>query len=128
MSLGDTLRAAREAKRLSLADLNRSTRIRTHYLEAIEDERFTDLPPPPYAQIFLRSYALAVGLSAREVLERYLAMTGESPVRHETLWEETAESAAAAKKSPALVWILMGLAIALAVGIALYFAWQILGG
>jgi len=128
LSLGDMLRAAREAKRLSLDDLNRSTRIQTHYIEAIEEERFTDLPPPPYSQIFLRAYARAVGLSPREVLERYLAMTGEAPARQETLWEESAEAATVAKKPGIVVWILLGLAIALALGIALYFVWQVLAG
>ena len=128
LSLGDMLRAAREAKRLSIDDLNRATRIRTHYIEAIEEERFTDLPPPPYSQIFLRAYASAVGLSPREVLERYLAMTGEAPARQETLWGESAEAATVAKKPGVVVWIAIGLAIALALGIALYFVWQVLAG
>jgi cytoskeletal protein RodZ len=130
--LGDTLRAAREAKRLSLDELNRLTRIQTHYIEAIEEERFTDLPPPPYSQIFLRAYARAVGLPTRDVLDRYLAMTGEAPARRETLlWEEsgeTQEPAKVTKKRALGVWIALGLAIALALGIAGYFVWVILSG
>jgi cytoskeletal protein RodZ len=126
-SLGDVLRSAREAKRLSLEDMNRLTRINPPYLEAIEDERFTDLPPPPYSQIFLSAYARAVGLSPREILERYLAMTGESPVRREALWEES-EPATIAKKPGPLAWILIGLVVALAVGGVLFAILKIFGG
>lgn len=126
--LGDALRAAREAKRLSLDDMNRLTRISPQYLEAIEEERFTDLPPPPYSQIFLSAYARAVGLSSRQVIERYLAMTGESPLRRVTLWEETVEPASVAKKPGPLVWILIGLVVALAVGVGLFVLLQVFGG
>jgi cytoskeletal protein RodZ len=117
--LGETLRAAREAKRLSMEDLIRTTRIQPRYLEAIEEDRFTDLPPPPYAQIFLASYAKAVGIPAREILDRYCGITGETQASRVAIWEESAEAAPAPRRRPLGLWVSVGAVVALLVVIAL---------
>lgn len=51
---------------LSLADVERDTRINRAYLEAIEDGRFTDIPAPIYARGFVRSYARHLGLDPEQ--------------------------------------------------------------
>lgn len=116
-SLGEMLRAAREAKRLSVPDLIRATRIVPRYIEAIEEDRFTDLPPPPYAQIFLTSYAKAVGLPPREVLERYCGITGEAPAHKQKIWEESAEQVAPPRARP-FPWVIVVVVVVLLVAIA----------
>lgn len=117
-SVGAALRAAREAKRLSIQDLNRSTRIQVSYLEAIDEDRFTDLPPAPYVEIFLASYAKAVALPPREILDRYYGLTGESPTSQLKVWDEAAEEAVAprARRFP---WLLIVLVVALLVAVVL---------
>jgi transcriptional regulator with XRE-family HTH domain len=60
--IGETLRRAREARRLSLTDAERLTKIRAAYLAALEEERFSALPPRPFAKGFLRTYARLLGL------------------------------------------------------------------
>ena len=116
-SLGETLRAAREAKRFSVSDLNRTTRIIPRYIEAIEEDRFTDLPPPPYAQMFLSAYAKGVGLPAHEILERYCGVTGELPAHQQKIWEESSEQAPAPRARP-FPWILVVVVVLLLVAIA----------
>jgi len=62
--VGRQLRKAREEKGLSLEQVQKSTRIKRVYLEAIEADRFDDLPGPVQARGFIRSYASHVGLDA----------------------------------------------------------------
>jgi cytoskeletal protein RodZ len=72
------LREAREALKLDLAQVAEDTRIRQHFLEAIEAGRFEELPGSAYAPAFLRGYASCVGLDVGRVLQVY--RSGDSPV------------------------------------------------
>lgn len=59
---GDILRAAREERGLTLAQIAEVTRIAQRQLEAIERSDFAALPGTPYAVGFARAYARAVGV------------------------------------------------------------------
>lgn len=59
---GESLRAARKAKGLSLTDVAAETRIAQRHLEMIEAGDFAGLPGRTYAIGFSRSYAREVGL------------------------------------------------------------------
>lgn len=67
-SLGQTLQRARQARGTTLEDAERVTRIPRKYLEALEQERYTILPPPVYARGFLRSYAGYLDLDPAELM------------------------------------------------------------
>lgn len=67
---GQLLRAARESKKLSLKQVMQTTRIRLHYLEAMEADDFSSLPSAAQARGFLRSYAQFLGLDAAELAPR----------------------------------------------------------
>ncbi|SDT47339.1 protein RodZ, contains Xre-like HTH and DUF4115 domains [Paenibacillaceae bacterium GAS479] len=69
--LGQTLRTAREEMGLSLDELQEMTKIRKHYLVAIEEGNYSALPGSFYARAFVKNYAEAVGLNAEEVLGYY---------------------------------------------------------
>jgi cytoskeleton protein RodZ len=71
--LGSELREARVQRGLSLEQVTYETRIRARYLEALEDERFQDLPGEAYAKGFLRTYADFLGLDGSQMLARYRA-------------------------------------------------------
>jgi cytoskeleton protein RodZ len=49
------------------------TRIRTRYLQALEDERFELLPGSVYGKGFLRAYADYLGLESQLFAEEYNA-------------------------------------------------------
>lgn len=71
VGIGERLRNAREARRITLDDAAQQTRIRVAYLQALEDEEFGKLPAPIYAKGFLRAYAAALGLDSDELVAVY---------------------------------------------------------
>lgn len=68
MEIGETLIEAREAKNLSLDDIQEITKIQKRYLVAIEQNDFHALPGRFYARAFIKEYAQAVGLDSAQIL------------------------------------------------------------
>jgi cytoskeletal protein RodZ len=66
--LPQRLYAARERKRVDLSRAERDTKIRAHYLDALERGDWRALPGAVYTKGFLRNYALYLGLDPEEVL------------------------------------------------------------
>jgi cytoskeleton protein RodZ len=77
-STGGLLKATREALGLDLRDVAEVLRIRYPYLEAIEGNRFDDLPGSTYAVGFVRTYAEHLGLEGAEVVARFRRETDAS--------------------------------------------------
>jgi cytoskeleton protein RodZ len=69
--VGPALRAARRALGLSLAQASRDTRIRVHYLQALEREDFPAIRGDVYARGFLRTYSSYLGLDPEAMLQTY---------------------------------------------------------
>ena len=69
--VGSLLEREREKRGLSLDQLSQITRLRKFYLEAIEDEKWDNLPSPVYVKGFIRSYAQGVGIDAQEAISLY---------------------------------------------------------
>ncbi len=68
-TVGERLRAAREARGLTLAQVAGETRIPQRHLQTIEAGDFTALPARTYAISFSKNYARMVGLDADQVAE-----------------------------------------------------------
>lgn len=69
--IGQKLKAAREEKHLSIADVEEKTKIQRRYLEAIENNNFDALPGDFYVRAFIKQYAGMVGLDGNELLNDY---------------------------------------------------------
>jgi len=69
--VGSLLKREREKRGLSLDQLFQITRLRKFYLEALEDEKWDNLPSPVYVKGFIRSYAQGVGIDAQEAISLY---------------------------------------------------------
>jgi len=69
--VGGRLREARERLGLTLEEVERTTRIRIHHLQAIERGELEGLPSPVQARGFLRNYAEFLGLEPGEVMLQY---------------------------------------------------------
>jgi hypothetical protein len=69
--IGSSLRDARSRRGLELSQIERDTRIRPRYLQALEDERFDLLPGEAYAKGFLRTYADFLGLEGERFVDEY---------------------------------------------------------
>jgi hypothetical protein len=65
-------------ERIDITDMEVRTKIRAKYLRALENEEWDLLPGPTYVRSFLRTYADALGLDSRALVEEYKA-------RHEGL-------------------------------------------
>jgi cytoskeleton protein RodZ len=69
--VGGRLREARERLGLTLEEVERTTHIRMHHLEAIERGELDSLPSPVQARGFLRNYAEFLGLEPGDVMLQY---------------------------------------------------------
>ncbi len=76
--IGATLREARMRARIDIAEIETATKIRAKYLRALENEEWELLPGPTFVKTFLRTYAEALGLDAKLLVDEY-------KLRHERL-------------------------------------------
>ena len=67
------LRIRRETLRLTLKDICQSTRVSVVNLEAIENGEFHDLPVPIYTKNFIKTYARALDVDSKPILDSYEA-------------------------------------------------------
>jgi cytoskeletal protein RodZ len=71
MGLGETIKKARTDKGITLELIEEETKIRRLYLEAIENEDFSVLPPKVYAVGFVKRYARFLGLDEKQLAEEF---------------------------------------------------------
>jgi cytoskeleton protein RodZ len=117
---GADLRAARERLGWDLPDVAAMLRIRSSYLEALENGRLNNLPGNVYAVGFLRTYAAALGMDVEEVSRQFRAEAGEIPRHSELVFPVPMPE----RGLPAGALILLGLVL---VGSA-YIGWYRLSG
>lgn len=79
--IGPTLQSARTGAGIDIAEIEAETKIRAKYLRALEQEDWDQLPGPTYVRSFLRTYADALGLDGRMLVEQYR-------LRHERLSDQ----------------------------------------
>jgi len=109
---------------LELVDAESATKIRTRYLQALEEERFDTLPSPTYVKGFLRSYAEFLGLDGQLYVDEYNSryVAGDDELRPATPRRSTAAPRAhRGAESRALVLALVGIVAAAALVI---LAWN----
>jgi cytoskeleton protein RodZ len=78
--IGASLREARMRARIDVSEIEAQTKIRAKYLRALENEEWDLLPGPTYVKSFLRTYAEALDLDAKLLVDEY-------KLRHEHLSE-----------------------------------------
>jgi cytoskeleton protein RodZ len=70
-TIGQKLRQARTERGVELSEVERATKIRAKFLEAMEEDRWGALPAPVYARGFLDIYARYLGLDQQALLDEY---------------------------------------------------------
>jgi len=80
--IGNSLREARVRQQLDFPELEQQTKIRSKYLQALEEEQFDLLPAPTYVKGFLKNYADALGLEGQLYVDEYNSrfVTGEEDI------------------------------------------------
>jgi transcriptional regulator with XRE-family HTH domain len=76
--IGETLRDARMRARIDVSEIEAKTKIRAKYLRALENEEWGLLPGPTFVKSFLRTYAEALGLDGKALVEEY-RLNNENP-------------------------------------------------
>ena len=79
--VGARLRAAREAKQITLREIATTTKISVSALEAVEENDVTRLPGGIFTRAFVRAYANEVGLDAEETMRDYIAQVPPETVK-----------------------------------------------
>lgn len=77
---GEQLRAAREARKLSITQVVQATRIRSYYVEAMEADDLSMMPSAVQARGFLRSYAEFLGLDFASLSNPAPAVADPEPI------------------------------------------------
>jgi hypothetical protein len=121
--IGASLREARMRARIDVSEIEAQTKIRAKYLRALENEEWDLLPGPTYVKSFLRTYAEALDLDAKLLVDEY-------KLRHERLSEVELQPINAAapgrerrRQSPVLPpWFFLAL-----IFVGLVFALYLLG-
>jgi cytoskeleton protein RodZ len=67
-TIGELLKAGRDARNLSLGEVSKALHIREIYLKALEDNAFDVLPSLTQARGFLKLYATFLGLNSQELI------------------------------------------------------------
>jgi cytoskeleton protein RodZ len=80
--IGATLREARMRARIDISEIEAETKIRAKYLRALENEEWDLLPGPTFVKSFLRTYAEALDLDAKLLLEEF-KLRHERPTEHD---------------------------------------------
>lgn len=119
-TVGEQLRAAREAQGITLEDVAARTRIPTRHLQSLEDSDWSRLPAPTYTIGFAKSYASVLGLDRAEIGEALRAEMGHTALaaRPEA---QVFEPADPAKVMPR--WLVIAALLALA-AVAAAFLWN----
>ena len=117
-TVGERLRAAREAKKLSLEDIAAQTRIPQRHLESIETAEWDKLPAPTYTIGFAKSYASSVGLDRTDIGDQLREEMGGQ--RFTSSQAEVIEAADPARTMPK--WLVLG-AIAAVILIVVLMSW-----
>jgi len=71
--LGEQLRQAREARGISIYQVEIDTRIRGAIIQALEEGDYEHLPPAPFLRGLIRTYSTYLGINPDEMLELYVA-------------------------------------------------------
>lgn len=122
-NLGEKLRTLRRSQAVSLEMMEKLTRVRRHYLEALEWGKYEILPDPLYTRNYIRSYARALGADETYFLELYEEESGRMDLLgpHRLPRERV-------KKASFFVWthaFSASVILFIAVGIVGYLGWQI---
>lgn len=78
-TLGQQLKAAREAKGVSESEAGAATKILTRIITAMEADNFSGMAAPTYAKGFIRIYAGYLGLNPEPLIEEYMAQHTAAP-------------------------------------------------
>lgn len=100
--IGQTLREARESRKISTTKAAAETNIKIQHIEAMEREDFSHMAAPIYAKGFLRLYAEYLGLDPAPLVAEY--MEKHAPRTRPPLTPEFESPGGEEQKSREVLW------------------------
>jgi cytoskeletal protein RodZ len=79
-SFGEKLKLEREKRKITLDQISASTKISNRMLQALEEDKFNQLPGGIFNKGFVRAYSRAVGLDEDQTVSEYLQASGDAPL------------------------------------------------
>lgn len=133
-TFGEDLAREREHRGVSLYKITQTTKISTRHLEALEQDRFDQLPGGVFNKGIVRAYARVCGLDEEAWVERYLAayttsgMLKEDDADWVRFAQNIVETRPGEKERPdmRLRWAGVLVLLVLLVGLG-WFVWQFAG-
>ena len=80
-NFGSYLKHERELRGVPLEEISRITKIHIRFLEALEDNRFDELPGEVFIKGYIRSYANIIGSDVDEMLNSYEESIGNKLIK-----------------------------------------------
>jgi cytoskeleton protein RodZ len=99
-TIGEILKAAREAGGFSLEEVAEATRVQLRFLKSLEEGNLGTMPDESYFLGFLSSYASFLGLNAGELCQQFLTHYRRSYLQKKTLPETKTSDTAAPGVAP----------------------------
>ncbi|MBM3252749.1 MAG: helix-turn-helix domain-containing protein [Candidatus Omnitrophica bacterium] len=117
MSIGEALKKAREDKKLTLEQVQRSTKIQLNILINLEADAFDKLPNPTYIKGFIKQYAQYLGLDPEPLLNEYTSLNPQLPPQEIAIKseDEKIRAASPAKKKTNLFIIILAIIVVILV-------------
>ena len=78
-SFGEKLKQEREKRKISLEEISGTTKIGTRMLQALEEDKFDQLPGGIFNKGFIRAYSRCIGLDEDQTVAEYLVASGDAP-------------------------------------------------
>ena len=82
-TVGEQLRFAREAQKLTIQQAAEATKIRSDHIRALEEGDYSVFSAPVYVRGSIRTYATLLKLPAPKLVEQVNAELAQSPKHHE---------------------------------------------
>jgi cytoskeleton protein RodZ len=78
-SFGEKLKQERVKRKITLEQISVSTKIGTRMLQALEEDKFSQLPGGIFNKGFVRAYSRCLGLDEDQTVAEYLEASGDAP-------------------------------------------------
>ena len=85
--VGDILKQEREKRRISVDAVARTLKLNAKYIEALEANRYDQLPGDTYIRVYLRSLSRFLSLDSEEIFQRFFqerGLTGADTLRKDS--------------------------------------------
>ena len=130
MPFGQELREQRESRGISLDDVSVSTRVSMRHLQALEGDRYAELPGGVFNRGIVRSYAICCSMDVDDTVRRFqdaMRAAGLDTDSREDDWRELAQAVQRSREPAArpsnLRWLGVFGLIVLVLGMAAGALW-----